>query len=75
MTVLTVSELNRGYTNKLFKRIFCMLKRVYIFWARLCIYTGRLLSVWAKSTALRFTAAGAPLAATRIRILPMNQHA
>jgi hypothetical protein len=26
-------------------------------------------------TALRFTAAGAPLAARRIRILPMNQHA
>jgi hypothetical protein len=27
------------------------------------------------STALRFTAAGAPLAERRIQILPMNQHA
>jgi hypothetical protein len=27
------------------------------------------------STALRFMATGAPLAARRIRILPMNQHA
>jgi hypothetical protein len=31
--------------------------------------------VWTGSTALHFTAAGAPLAAKCILILPMNQHA
>jgi hypothetical protein len=38
------------------------------------VYTGLIFSIWTGSTALRFTAAGAPLAARRIRILPMNQH-
>jgi hypothetical protein len=37
--------------------------------------TGNIFTVWTGSTALHFTAAGAPLAARRIRILPMNQHA
>jgi hypothetical protein len=31
--------------------------------------------VWTGSMALRFMAAGALLAARRMRILPMNQHA
>jgi hypothetical protein len=35
-----------------------------------CTYTRRIFTVWTRSTALRFTAAGAPLAARRIRILP-----
>jgi hypothetical protein len=39
------------------------------------LYTGRIFSVRTRSTALRFTAADEPLAARRIRILPMNQHA
>jgi hypothetical protein len=38
------------------------------------IYVGRIFTLLAGSTALRFTATGAPLAARRIRILPTNQH-
>jgi hypothetical protein len=36
--------------------------------------TGRIFNVWTGSTALRFTTAGAPLAASHIRMLPMKQH-
>jgi hypothetical protein len=39
------------------------------------VYSGMIFSVWTGSAALRFTAAGAPLVARRIRILPMNKHA
>jgi hypothetical protein len=37
--------------------------------------TGMIFTLLIDSTALRFTATGAPLAARGIRILPMNQHA
>jgi hypothetical protein len=37
--------------------------------------TGMILTFLTGSMALRFTATGAPRAARRIRILPMNQHA
>jgi hypothetical protein len=38
-------------------------------------YTGRTFNLLDGSTALRFMAAGSPLAVRRIQILPMNQHA
>jgi hypothetical protein len=44
-------------------------------WIKPRLNTGRTFCVWTGSTALLFTAAGASLAARRIRILPMNQHA
>jgi hypothetical protein len=37
--------------------------------------TGRIFTMLTGSTALRFTAANAPLAGRRIRILQMDQHA
>jgi hypothetical protein len=37
--------------------------------------TGRIFTLLTGSTALRFTVAGASLAARSIQILPMNQHA
>jgi hypothetical protein len=39
------------------------------------LITGRIFTLLTVSTALRFTATGAPLAARHIRILPMNQYA
>jgi hypothetical protein len=39
------------------------------------ICTGRIFTLLTGSTALRFTAAGASLAARRIQILPMKQYA
>jgi hypothetical protein len=38
-------------------------------------YSGRIFTLLAGSTVLRFTEAGEPLAARRMRILSMNQHA
>jgi hypothetical protein len=37
-------------------------------------YTGRISSVWTRSMVLHFMAAGAPLVARHIQILPMNQN-
>jgi hypothetical protein len=37
--------------------------------------TGNIFSVWTRSMALHFMAAGASLAVRHVRILPMNQHA
>jgi hypothetical protein len=39
------------------------------------IYAGRIFAVYIRSTALRFTATGAPLAARSVLILSMNQNA
>jgi hypothetical protein len=39
------------------------------------LYTGKIFTLLTGSTALLFTAAGVPIAAMRIQILPMNQHA
>jgi hypothetical protein len=39
-----------------------------------CTYAGRIFTLSTSSTALRFMAAGAPLAARSIGILLINQH-
>jgi hypothetical protein len=39
------------------------------------LYTGKIFTLLTGSTALRFTAAGVPIAARGIQILLMNQHA